>query len=219
MFDYIMLAVLSVLAVAMVVWYFRKRKELIKFMKSIIEELENVFKPEDKVYELLGYLVGFKAKYRLGRSSNALNAYATLTTVPNYSLIYYPIAKLMSRKNTLAIAVEFRGGISRDFHLIRSGDRRLEGRLRSDVRDLDRMMVRGVELLGESYTVYYLDEGDFNLILSELGNAGLKVIQLSLFKSKNLIYVLVECEEGVVRPVYKLINTIYGKLAKRGRLS
>ncbi|MCS7108899.1 MAG: hypothetical protein NZ911_05835 [Sulfolobales archaeon] len=216
--DYMMLVVLSVSAVAMVVWYFRKRKELIKFLRDIVEELEDVFKPDDKVYELLGYLVGFKAKYKLSRSSSALNAYATLTTTPEYSLLYYPIAKLMSRKNTLAIAVEFRDGLSRDLHIIRSDIKRLERRLRIDVENLDKMRVKNIKFSDKSYIAYYLSEGDVDLILNELSNSELSIFQLSLFSSKNLVLVLVEAKRGVVKPTYKLINTIYSKISKsRGR--
>ena len=64
---------MSFLSVAMIVWYFRERRELIRFISDVIKELEDVFKPTDKVYELLGYLVGFKARFKLGRSSNMVN--------------------------------------------------------------------------------------------------------------------------------------------------
>ncbi|MEM1982745.1 MAG: hypothetical protein QXZ63_03675 [Sulfolobales archaeon] len=214
--DYLMLVIISVLAVVMVLWYFRKRKELIKFIKSIVEELESTFRPEDKIYELLGYLVGFKAKYKLSKSSNALNAYATLTTVPNYSLLYYPIAKLMSRRNTLGIAIQYREGIPRDLHLIESDNKKLELRLRSDVKDLSKMPVKKIELRGRFYSVYYLNESDVDLVLRELSNFELNVFQLSLFSSKNLIYVLVEAKEGVVKPIYKLINTLYSRFSRYG---
>ncbi|MEM0362009.1 MAG: hypothetical protein QXH57_03725 [Sulfolobales archaeon] len=213
--DYVMLVFMSFLAVIMVLWYFRKRRELIKFIKNIIDELEDVFKPADKVYEVLGYLVGFKAKYRLGKTSKALNAYASLTTVPRHSLLYYPIAKMLSRKDILTIAVEFRDGVTEDFHLVRYGSKRLEVRLRNDVQDLDRMRRRKVELRGIPYVVYYYDEGDVGLIMSELEGLNLNLIQLSVFKSKNLVYVAVEAKEGIVRPVYKLINNIYSKLSRK----
>ncbi len=215
MLDYLMLVLISSLAVAMVIWYFRKRKEMIRFIKAIIDELEDVFKPVDKVYELLGYLIGFKAKYKLGRYSKALNAYVTLTTVPRHSLLYYPIAKAMSRKDMLGIAVEFREGVLREFHLVRYGSKRLGMRLRSDVHDIDRMKSKTVEVLGNHYVAYYYDDEVLDLVLDELGSYGLNVMQLSVFKSKNLIYVLVEAKEGVVREAHKLINSLYGKLVKK----
>lgn len=213
--DYLMLVFMSFLAVSMVLWYFRKRKELIKFIKSIINELEDVFRPTDKVYEVLGYLVGFKAKYKLGKTTKALNAYASLTTVPRHSLLYYPIAKLLSRKDVLTVAMEFRDGITEDIHLVRYGSKRLEARLRNDVQDVEGMRSRRVELLGTPYVVYYYDEGDVDLIMSELEGLNLNLIQLSVFKSKNLIYVAVEAKEGIVRPVYKLINNIYSRLSRK----
>ncbi len=217
MLDYVILVSMSLLAVAMVLWYFKKRKEILKFIKAISGELEDTFKPVDKTYELLGYLVGFKAKFKLGRASRALNAYASLTTVPKHSLLYYPIAKLMARKDILSLAVEFRDGVPREFHLVRYGSKRLEARLRSDVKDLDSMRSKKIELLGNHYVVYYQDEGDVDLIVSELGGLNLNLIQLSIFRSKNIIYVMVEAKEGVVRPTYKLINKLYSRLGNKER--
>jgi len=213
--DYVIIMLMSFLAVVMVLWYFRKRRELIRFISDIIKELEEVFKPTDKVYELLGYLVGFKAKFKLGRSSNIVNAYAMLTTVPTYSLLYYPIAKVLTRKNLLSIAVEFRGVMSRELHMVRKDSKKFEDKLRGDVPYIDKMYLREVMSSGKTYRVYYEDPKDVDVVLNELeslGDVGLDIIQLSVFKSRSTIYVVTEARVGVVRTIYRLINTIYAKV-------
>jgi len=213
--DYIIITLMSFLAIAMVVWYFRGRRELIRFISDIIKELEDVFKPTDKVYELLGYLVGFKARFKFGRSSNIVNAYAMLTTVPKYSLLYYPIAKVLSRKDLLSIAVEFRGVMSRELHMVRKDSKKFEDKLRVDVPYIDKMYLREVTSLGRTYRVYYEDSRDVDVVLNELeslGDVGLDIIQLSVFKSRSTIYVVTEARVGVVKTIYRLINSIYVKV-------
>ncbi|MEM4033915.1 MAG: hypothetical protein QXD16_04380 [Sulfolobales archaeon] len=210
--DYVVLMLMSFLAIAMGVWYFRERRELIRFISDVIKELEDVFKPTDKVYELLGYLVGFKARFKLGRSSNMVNVYAMLTTVPTYSLLYYPIAKALSRKNLLSIAVEFRGLMSRELHIVRKGSKRFEDRLRVDVPHIGRMYLKEVTLSGKTYRVYYEDPRDVDVVLNELkglNDVGLDIIQISIFKSKSTIYVVTEARRGIVKTIHKFINTVY----------
>jgi len=52
---------------------------------------------------LLGYLVGYKASYKLGDGSRA---YIRLTTTPRHSLLYYPITAIPKREDRVAIALQ-----------------------------------------------------------------------------------------------------------------
>jgi len=86
--DYLGVVILSVLAVAMVIWYFKMRKVMILLMKKVTDDLEKFFKPRDKSYILLGYLVGYKAIYDLETVINLhciYNCTKILTTILPYS--------------------------------------------------------------------------------------------------------------------------------------
>lgn len=215
MLDYLTITLLAILALAMSVWYFRKRRELIRFISDIAKELEDVLKPEDKIYELLGYLVGFKAKFKLGRST-ITNAYITLTTIPTYSLLYYPIAKIMSRRNLLGMALEFRRGVPRDLHLLIHG--RMSGKyeemLKRDVPYLTKLMSSELDVLGSKYKAYYEDRKDLEVVVKELTKHNLRLVQFSIFKSKGLIYVLTEAKRGIIADIYDLITSVYRELHK-----
>lgn len=207
-----MLLFLSILGVFTAVWYFRKRRELTLFTRNIVEELEATLRPADKVYELLGYLVGFKAKFKLSRP-NALNAYITFTTVPTYSLLYYPIAKMLSRKNMLGLAIEYKKGLLRNLHIIPSNSKKYESILSRDVPNLSDLRVLDIEVLGAKYRAYFEDYEDLKIVINELIKYGIKPMQFSVFKSKNLIYILIEAKLGIVKSVYQLINSVYRELA------
>jgi len=77
------------------------------------------------------------------------------------------------------------------------------------------MYLREVMSSGKTYRVYYEDPKDVDVVLNELeslGDVGLDIIQLSVFKSRSTIYVVTEARVGVVRTIYRLINTIYAKV-------
>ncbi|MCS7099561.1 MAG: hypothetical protein NZ925_04385, partial [Sulfolobales archaeon] len=100
--DLIVITSMSVLAVASVVWYFRMRRKMLVLMKKVTEDLEKSFKPVDKAYVLLGYLVGYRAKYDL---ENGDKVYILLTTAPRHSILYYPIARALKRTDRLEVAI------------------------------------------------------------------------------------------------------------------
>lgn len=54
--DLIAFYVLIAASIASVIWYFRARREMIRFLKEYTDELEKELKPVDKEYMLLGYL-------------------------------------------------------------------------------------------------------------------------------------------------------------------
>ncbi|MEM0478720.1 MAG: hypothetical protein QXS16_00195, partial [Pyrobaculum sp.] len=94
--DLVGLTALMVISVASVMWYFRERKKILKLMRDFVVELEEVFKPVDKTYTLLGYLVGFRAVYKL---HNGDQLYVLFTTAPRYAFLYLPFVKLLGRED------------------------------------------------------------------------------------------------------------------------
>ena len=103
--------VIIALAIAMPVVFFKGNNENVRRMKVISQQLESLLKPKDKVYELLGTSVGFRAIYTINR--NCLGkAEALLILLPRQSLIYYPISKLTTKHDTLLIKLEITGKLN-----------------------------------------------------------------------------------------------------------
>jgi len=99
--------VIIALAIAMPVVFFKGNNENVRRMKVISQQLESLLKPKDKVYELLGTSVGFRAIYTININRNCLGkAEALLILLPRQSLIYYPISKLTTKHDTLLIKLE-----------------------------------------------------------------------------------------------------------------
>ncbi len=114
-----MLLVVAVVAVATVVVYFRGRRINLVLMRDFIVKMENLFEPSDKEYVLLGYLVGFKAKFKVMRW-NISDITWMLTLLPRQSLLYYPISKLTSKFDRLYISARLVFGPRATVHLISS---------------------------------------------------------------------------------------------------
>ncbi|MEM0025161.1 MAG: hypothetical protein QXV41_01130, partial [Zestosphaera sp.] len=80
--EVIAFSALIIASAISVIWYFRGRRKMLKFIKEFTDELERELRPADKEYVLLGYLVGYRAKYKL---EDGRNAYILLTTAPRHS--------------------------------------------------------------------------------------------------------------------------------------
>jgi len=99
------LIVLFLASLPSIAWYFWMRRAMIRRQIAIIKGLEELFKPKDKRYWLVGYLVGFQAKYwiRRGLLDKVLITY---TTPPYHAFFYLPVIALARRKERFEIVME-----------------------------------------------------------------------------------------------------------------
>ncbi|MEM4463319.1 MAG: hypothetical protein QXR98_03690, partial [Fervidicoccaceae archaeon] len=104
--EYVLLAIIVILAILMPIVFFREHNRNVRKMKEISEGLEKMLKPKDKIYTLLGTSLGFRALYRLDRDG-IKRAEAVLLLLPRHSLVYYPISKITSRYDKLILKVEY----------------------------------------------------------------------------------------------------------------
>ncbi len=88
-----------------IIWFFKFRKVMIQHQSSLINLLENTFRPRDKRYWLLGYLVGFRAKYWV-HSGGIGRVWAVYTTPPHHVFFYLPIILLTKKKERLDVTIE-----------------------------------------------------------------------------------------------------------------
>lgn len=211
--DLIVISILSFLAVSSVIWYFRMRRKTLVLTKKVTEDLERIFKPVDKTYVLLGYLVGYRARYEL---ENGDRVYVLFTTLPRHSILYYPIAKALKRTDRLEMAIEnSRRSVVRDLHAVISEDSRTHAIL---VRDLgskvDLLSRRTVKTPKGEYVVYYEDSGDIELVKNLLETVELKVYRLSAFTKNNLVELAAEVREDTVPSLVKALRELNRHVTK-----
>jgi len=211
--DYLGVVILSVLAVAMVIWYFKMRKVMILLMKKVTDDLEKFFKPRDKSYILLGYLVGYKAIYDL---ENGDKVYIVYTTVPKYSLLYYPIARIMGRTDKLHIAIKpNKRYVVRELHVVNQADSRLHAILLKDLGDYaNTLSKRELETPMGKYIVYYKDIDDYEFTEKILANTPITIYKLSAYSRENLVEIIADVSSGNAIQIAEVLKEFNRKITR-----
>lgn len=211
--DVLALLALSILAAAMVVWYYYWRRRMLWLMREIVAALEEGFKPVDKNYVILGYLVGFKAEYKLD-SSGGRRAYSMLLMMPRHSLLYYPVARfLTARIDRLDILVKDARIKPRRCHLVLEGWLKL---LKRDHISVEGLRNTVVEYQGRSYHVYYEREEDRDILVNTLMNSGGKYIRISCIPEENAVLATMRAEPDAAveaaRDLPRILRLLGGRL-------
>jgi hypothetical protein len=184
--DYLVVIVISALAVASAFWFFRKRKELIVFLRDVTETLEKHFKPLDKSYVWLGYLVGYRAKFDLPGNHKA---FILLTTVPRHSLFYLPIAKILNRKDRIEVAVvPYDRFVIGELHVHRRRSWTAEVIARKGVAEREHEFgVREFRTGEYSYVAYYRDEKVLDAVEHLMKDTELPILYVSTDPRGNIV--------------------------------
>ena len=199
----LLIVLLSLLAGAMVIWFFYYRRRMLRLMVDMVKALEDTFKPVDKNYYLLGYLVGFRAIYDLPRSSPFRKAYILLTLIPRHSLLYYPIARFVTmRFDRLEVAVEPRARVEENFYL-----RRLSymGLGLGRAPDTTSFPVRErVRTINGSFEIYYSNP-TLKKIVHYISSSNVKIYRVITSREGQLISILTEANPKTVKEVYDIL--------------
>ena len=99
------LLILVIASLPSVAWFFWMRRVMLRRQSAIIRGLEERLQPRDKQYWLIGYLVGFAARYTL-RDPQAPRIWVTYTTPPYHVFFYLPVIILGRKRERLEVAVE-----------------------------------------------------------------------------------------------------------------
>jgi len=118
------LLVILVLAGILVLQFYRGRKINLALQERVIKELESVFKPLDKIYQIIGVYVGFRGVIKVDNPSID-RVEVTTILMPRHSLLYYPISLLTVRMDKVMIHLVPRGRIPGEAHVVRRGYYRL----------------------------------------------------------------------------------------------
>jgi hypothetical protein len=204
--DFIGITALTVLSAASVIWYFRERRKMLVFVRDYVKELEEFFKPRDKTYTLLGYLVGFRAVYKL-RGGDEL--YVLLTTAPRYALLYLPFIKVLGREHL--VTYFYKSGKPRrlrTYIAVRQSAKRTLVVVESDIQRLGLKLERtAVETPTGRYVVFHEPGAPPYLISDILQKTSLDVRKLAVYGSLNSVEVTVPPRLGEVGKVWDLLKT------------
>lgn len=209
--DYLMaywalVVIIAIMSVASVIWFFRVRRKLILFMRDVTLTLEKHFNPSSKDYQLLGYLVGYKARYVLPGKHRV---YVLFTTTPRHSLFYYPIIKIAGRKDRLEIAIKpFDRNVVGELYLVKKGsriDNVIIARMAGDkLNSLFSKEVRG----RYDYRVYYTDEELYDKVTRLLANTDLPITFIAVHPGENMVSAAYEVSMDTLRDFLSFIDNL-----------
>ncbi len=154
--GYFALAVLIIASFPSVIWFFRFRKAMIRKQANLIRHLEGQIRPRDKLYWYLGYLVGFRARYKVGRGG-VENVYVLYTSPPYHVFFYLPIIWLFRKRERLELILQLGNdhGIRGEAHIADERIRSIRLSLTADLGDKGRYKRTVIRDSGRDYTVYY----------------------------------------------------------------
>lgn len=201
-----LVVLIAALSVASVIWFFRARRKLILFMRDVTITLEKHFNPSSKDYQLLGYLVGYKARYVLPGKHRV---YILFTTTPRHSLFYYPIIKLAGRKDRLEIAIKPSDReVVGELYLVKEGSRVDNVILKHMAGDkLSSLFSR--EIRGRyDYRVYYTDEGLYDKVAQLLTDTDLPITLIAVHRGENMISTAYEVSLETLRDFLIFIDNL-----------
>ncbi len=179
-----------------IVWFFRIRRVMIRKQVIIIRTLENSLKPRDKRYWLLGYLVGFRAKYWINRGG-VKRAWALYITPPHHVFFYIPVIILLKKRERLEITLELDKSykLGGEAHLYDPREKFVVKTLRRELKTFQGFKNISFNLDNENeYKVLYRGQTSafenikslFNLLVSKYK---VKIYRISLDSSKNVIHI------------------------------
>jgi hypothetical protein len=211
--EIVAFTILVVASSASVIWYFRARRKILRFIKEFTEELEKELRPSDKEYVLLGYLVGYRARYKL---EDGRNVYVLLTTTPKHSLFYYPIARALGREDRVTIMLELAGrNVLRDLHAVKKNESRLLNVLLRDLGERAGRLNRTVlETSKGDYEVFYEEPRDLDLIRKIIDSRTKPLLKLSAYKDHNSVEIVSKAELGTVNELLSSLKTLARSVSK-----
>jgi len=151
------LLILVLVSLPSVAWFFRMRRIMLARQVSIIRRLEEALKPRDKRYWLLGYLVGFTAKYWIYKGAIG-RVGVTYTTPPYHAFFYLPVIIIGGKREKIEVEVESRYrlrnlGVA---HIYSPRMHSVKMPVEREAREDRRLTYRGSkDIDGRRYRVYY----------------------------------------------------------------
>ncbi|MET1127963.1 MAG: hypothetical protein ABWW70_01425 [Thermoproteota archaeon] len=209
------LLVILVLGTAAVLWFFHIRRRIVKRMRYIVGALEAALRPADTEYTVLGYLVGFKAVYKVRR--RGVDRAWILYTIPPYHVLFYlPVIAALREAERLELTFRLERGVRGEAHIYDPRDRAVRRLVKKDVGDRAARMAQGlVDVGARRYEALYTSSDaleDARRIAQELQRLGVDVRRSSVVGTLSAIHVSLvpgaARVEEVVRRLVRLAEAI-----------
>ncbi len=144
----------AILAGLTVLQFYKGRKINLAILEQSIRILEDVFKPKDKNYTVIGIYVGYSALYKIYKDLiNTVEAVVTL--LPRQSLLYYPISRLTSRFDKIYLVIHYDRDkiLLGEAHVVKKGYYRLG--IRRTIRGIEKMNIETINIANKTYYLVY----------------------------------------------------------------
>jgi len=210
--DIILLVV--VLCGLTVLQFFKGRRDNLALMRIFSHELENAIAPKDKVYTWLGGYIGFKADYDV-EEGTLDKVEATLTLLPRHSLLYFPIALLISKRDRLYLVFRLQKKPSNETHIIEKRykrTRKIEEEVAFDVEE--------ISVGKKNFKVLYEKSSIAKTLVSWFKNLEdpSLIKHIAIVPKTNVFYVFMKPKPGLVEDYVKDITDMLSSASFRNIL-
>ncbi len=204
---------------ASVVWFFQVRRQMLAKMRAVVGILEDVFKPRDQTYTLLGYLVGFRAEYRLPYSW-APRAWALYTMPPGHVFFYLPVVLLRGMRDRLELTIQLREPLPGEAHVYDPRDRATRRLVARDTAGREERLRRAtLSVDGRSLAALYSGERALELalgLLGELRRAGVDAVRVTVADRERVLHVAAYPRLSQVRVLAETLLRYARRLSRGG---
>ena len=210
------LIVLFIASLPSVAWFFRMRKIMLRRQIRVIRALEESLKPRDKRYWVLGYLVGFTARYWIHRGPVA-KVDVTYTIPPYHAFFYLPVIILGRKKEKLDIEALGRYKLKSlgKAHLVNTTLRSVKLAVKREIAGSREDYKRGsVRVDGAEYKSYYTSEEalrEASSLASELARHG-KVHRVTIDTPRKRVAVSITLKS--IEDLEQAVGKVLGELEK-----
>ena len=206
-----MVVIVAALAGVVVLWFFRVRRLMIERQRLVVAILEEFFRPRDKLYTLLGYLVGFKAEYVVGRNG-IRRVWLLYTMPPIHVLLYLPVVRAVGGRERLAVTIKPDGSVATEAHLLDPADRVARRSFRVDYGE-DALNRCGRRLSGflACGSPGLIDE--LEALAERVRGEGVRVTRISVDRGAGVVHAQAVIEGVDPRPLLRELVRLAGRVS------
>lgn len=210
LFNIVVIAIV-IISLPSVAWFFTFRKRMIRRYLSILKYLEREYMPNDKTYWYLGYLVGFRGKYRVSRG--LLENVFVLYTMPPYHVFFYlPIIWIFKKKERLEIIHQFKSKapLKGQAHIADTNIKSIALSISADLKDTSKYKNSALPYNGRNYNVYYTGGNALDLARDLFNKLSVKVNVFRVSVDGSRSSILVSFEPNSLEDIGYVVNTLRG---------
>ncbi len=204
---------LVLIAAVSMMQFYRGRKKNLRILEESIKILEDVFKPRDKNYTVIGIYIGYSASFKIDNPI-IKNVEAVILLFPRQSLLYAPIAKITSRFDRAYIIVNYNKAkkFPGEAHVIARGFYRLG--IKHTIRNIEKMRIERIKIGSKDYYLVYNNRGLAEKLLNYLKNLEnpLQVKHIAIVPRVNRLYMALKLDmetfKDTIKKYYELASKI-----------